>query len=691
MFSFLNPKNWGNSSSSKDSIEVKSASDVSGGGSALFSSQFRFIKPGVKEKLESYKANDWVFGAVDLRAEVFADIEIKLFRRNAKNEKVEVRRHKALDMLKRPNPFITTFELFEVTSIHLDTVGQSFWLIDKDANQIWWLPPQNVSIVPDPVKFIKGYKFTNGKHTKEYSPDEILHFRKPDPSDLYGSVAPMDACARTFNLDQQATEWNWKFFKNGASSSVILFFKQKFAKGVFRQFVNKYRDAYEGSDNAQKTQFLEHEVGKVDLDRGQKDMQFAELQEKTRDRLLGGGFRVSKALLGLDENSNRATIDGAQYGFRAFVNRPRLRRVFAKINSDYLAIFGDYHGQTLCFEFEDTTPQDEELRLKRRDSDIDKGVISVNEARDERGLEPVVGGEVPRVPASSIRIDEVSHLANNEEKKDDPKKKDVPVQERKGFKRPVKSRVKKAYLKRFKGNEIKLANQTKKYFINQEKEVLLRLKKNAARLKKGYSVKSIEEDIIGNAKEEENRSFRQMFPIILALAETEGQSAISELGLSDDYSIRKIRARLSGQTQRFARKITESTFKLLKEEINLSIQNGESEIDVSKRVKSVFKNAKTYRAKTIARTQVNEASNLAHKDAYDKLNVPKREWVAAEDSRTRPGHASADGQVVGKDIPFKVARNDGTIEELDYPSDPIHGSADNIINCRCRTVAAFDD
>lgn len=57
-----------------------------------------------------------------------------------------------------------------------------------------------------------------------------------------------------------------------------------------------------------------------------------------------------------------------------------------------------------------------------------------------------------------------------------------------------------------------------------------------------------------------------------------------------------------------------------------------------------------------------------------------KRWVSRHDSKVRPGHAAADGQVVPVDAVFDV---DG--EYLRFPGDP-QGSPGNVINCRCVVV-----
>ena len=86
-----------------------------------------------------------------------------------------------------------------------------------------------------------------------------------------------------------------------------------------------------------------------------------------------------------------------------------------------------------------------------------------------------------------------------------------------------------------------------------------------------------------------------------------------------------------------------------------------------------------------ARTAVTNAQNAGRMDSYvaaAKMGIDmEREWVSALDSRTRPEHAEADGQVVGVDEPFIVGG-----EKLMFPGDR-SGSGWNIYNCRCTQIA----
>ncbi len=84
------------------------------------------------------------------------------------------------------------------------------------------------------------------------------------------------------------------------------------------------------------------------------------------------------------------------------------------------------------------------------------------------------------------------------------------------------------------------------------------------------------------------------------------------------------------------------------------------------------------RAQTIATTETHAAATFGSDAAVEATGLTvTRVWLAAEDDRTRPSHAAADGQRRAKDKPFRVG---GAL--LDRPGDP-NAPASETIRCRC--------
>ena len=112
---------------------------------------------------------------------------------------------------------------------------------------------------------------------------------------------------------------------------------------------------------------------------------------------------------------------------------------------------------------------------------------------------------------------------------------------------------------------------------------------------------------------------------------------------------------------------------------NLTLQQ------IAKSVSDKFLPISRSRAALIARTETHNAASFANNSYH--LQVQKdlgtkmlKQWVSANDARTRPTHASASGQTVDMDEDFIV----GGVP-MKFAGDS-KGGAKNVVNCRCVIV-----
>jgi SPP1 gp7 family putative phage head morphogenesis protein len=123
----------------------------------------------------------------------------------------------------------------------------------------------------------------------------------------------------------------------------------------------------------------------------------------------------------------------------------------------------------------------------------------------------------------------------------------------------------------------------------------------------------------------------------------------------------------------------------LTSEMTTSVLKGESIPQMARRIRGIMENNLADSVR-IARTETTRVENSARMDVGkegEKLGFKMyKEWVATSDDRTRPEHASADGQRVPINEPFIVGG-----EKLMYPGDYSLGASPwNTINCRCTVV-----
>lgn len=131
-----------------------------------------------------------------------------------------------------------------------------------------------------------------------------------------------------------------------------------------------------------------------------------------------------------------------------------------------------------------------------------------------------------------------------------------------------------------------------------------------------------------------------------------------------------------------ATKVTQidaTTLAQLRQALAAGVEAGEGMVDIAKRIDQLYlTEIIPNRSQTIAQTEIIAASNWSSDQAAQQSGLElEKVYLATEDSKTRPAHAKADGQIVAMGQPFIVGD-----EELMYPGDP-SGSAGNVINCRC--------
>jgi len=119
------------------------------------------------------------------------------------------------------------------------------------------------------------------------------------------------------------------------------------------------------------------------------------------------------------------------------------------------------------------------------------------------------------------------------------------------------------------------------------------------------------------------------------------------------------------------------------------IEEGLNGFYMRKRIQEALGDIGKVRAAAIARTETTQAFNAGHQAAYDGLAadglISGKTWLAAPDQDTRETHAALDGVTVGPGEDFDVGGNPAP-----YPG---HWGlpAEERVNCRCTTVAAFPD
>jgi hypothetical protein len=318
-------------------------------------------KRGTREHLEVYETAPWPRAVGDkvATAVAFCDFDVMARMRKGKAVKdirlqrasmaqrskmvrspevMEIEGHPFMAALDAPNPFMDRIGLLKLTELHLDFVGDAFWLKDRNALGapvgFWPVPPQWVMETP---REDNGNKFrVSYKAWQAWIPSSEIHwFHEPAPANPYTRGTGIGwSLGDEIQVDEYAAKMAAAFFFNRARPDFV------FATGMSPEETSRLEQDWlqrlQGFYRAHRPYFLAG--GEVDLQK-----QIREFQQPTMEQLVYPNLRkvqrdiilqvwgVPPEMFGIVENSNRATIEAAEYLFTKWVVAPKAERLRASL------------------------------------------------------------------------------------------------------------------------------------------------------------------------------------------------------------------------------------------------------------------------------------------------------------------------------------------------------------------------
>lgn len=324
----------------------------------------------------------------------------------------EVLEHPFLELMKKVNPFMNAFELKEMTDLHQELTGNSYWyILSNNAGmpvELWIVPPDKMKIVPSKEEFLKGYLYSRGMDSISFDRLEIIHHKFPSPTSAYYGMSPLSAVTHAYNINENMNLYENALFSNMARPDGVLETEQSLGTDEFKRLKKEWKQEYGGTKKAGKTALLEKGLKYKPIALTPRELSYLAGRKVTKEEICNA-YGQSLALY--DKDANRANADNATYIFMRDTISPRHRRQEQKINEQLLP---RYDERLFC-AFEDCVPEDREFKHKVRNESVNK-LITINEGRQEIGKEEVEGGDnlyinsrlVPIGTPSEKEVDEVS-------------------------------------------------------------------------------------------------------------------------------------------------------------------------------------------------------------------------------------------------------------------------------------------
>lgn len=345
----------------------------------------------------------WVYRNNDAIAQEVSKMEFELFTIGLSAGEIvynPIATHPLLDLLDKPNPETVKSDAVYLIQSHKKLAGDAFWLKIRTNGQVTGLrvlPPDKITLnlknptETDPTA-IDSYLYKDtiaGQRVSvTYLPQDIIHFKKPNPNNPFRGLGAVEALAETIDLDNLTTETTKKFFQNGAITNFVLSSPNKITDDQLKRLRAEIRAQYGGASKAYQTMILGGGLEPKDISYSNKDQEFLGQLEWYRDKIMYG-FGNTKASLGMIDDVNRASHEGSIIEWQRNTVKPDMESIVNTLNEFLVPEFGD----NLVLGFNDPVPEDRADDIQEVKDLYPIGVMTLNEARESIDLESVDNGD----------------------------------------------------------------------------------------------------------------------------------------------------------------------------------------------------------------------------------------------------------------------------------------------------------
>jgi HK97 family phage portal protein len=321
--------------------------------------------------------------------------------------------HPLLDLLAHPNPLQGGVSFLENIYASLQISGNAYIEAVQAREggkpvELYVLRPDRMKIIPGATGLPQGYEYSVGGKLTRWNVDPItgdgpiLHIKLYHPLDDWYGLAPLEAALVSVDQHNAAGSWNQALLNQGARPSGALVFAPKEGPATLSDDqVQRLREEldqlYQGKGNAGRPLILEGGLDWREMSLSPKDMDWLSGRD-TAARDIALAFGVPAQLIGIPNVQTYANLSEARVAFYEETVLPLVTRVVAAFDHWLTPLFSN----ELVLDFD----TDEISALTgQRDALWDKvqGVdfLTINEKRAALGYDPIAGGDVFQMDASS--------------------------------------------------------------------------------------------------------------------------------------------------------------------------------------------------------------------------------------------------------------------------------------------------
>ena len=349
-----------------------------------------------------YRKESWVRAAVDAIQRTSVSNGFRLV---ATADDIALKEKEIAPILKifeKPNVDDTFADIVSEIIVDLHLYGDAYVEVVKDKKTklpigLFNVYAPSIRILVNKTGRVLGYlqiSSSGGAGTKPvfFSPEEIVHFKLPNPGNEVYGLSPLESLSLPLETDIHAQIYNKTFFENNATPRLHLDLGNCSLPQLkrMREYV---RSEFKGSKNAHKTFVTEGGATLQVIGTSSADMEFLNQRKFSRDEILAV-FGVPPMKVGITEDVNRASALESDKSFKSDKIIPLQRMISNKIN---LCVVSLFNNPRVKFEFSELDLRDAKEQSQIDKIDLESGVMTVNEVRKRRGLQPLPDTETQAI------------------------------------------------------------------------------------------------------------------------------------------------------------------------------------------------------------------------------------------------------------------------------------------------------
>ena len=596
------------------------------------------------------KANvGWVYRNNDVIAKEVAMLEFELYKIKTLRDEVVYERiynHPVLEALDKFNEFTTAYDGFYTTQSHRKLAGDSFWYIDRTGikiNNIFILPPDKVTInlgqAEGSQRIIQSYTYSDTvkgeKIEKVYQPEEVIHFKVPNPNNFYRGKGAVEAAADAIDTDTMAIEANKKLFQRGLIAELMLVTDKSLTPEQIKQLHSEFRNTYGGVNNAYKVPIFSGGIKPENVQMSNKDAQFLEQQEWLRDKICSI-FGNPKSIITTDD-VNRANADATILNWKRTTIISEMKGICDTLNEFLVPMFGD----GLLLGFKNPVEEDKSQKIIDVTTLKEADIITLNEAREDLGLEPVKGGDefnferpveqplaLRHIKTSRVLAPYLEKAQEYKRIKDEAKPIAKKILSAKNKEKRFSSDQAKNYYER----QMKIVDMAEKVFADKVLSFINKIVDKALE-NVPNEVSDMQKKALFNEEELIVQAEIDLEPILMQVATQSGVEALNLVKSEHVYIPTNIKKQVSKRVKLFATSMVKTDKDKLIDIITEGVQGGSSIPQISQNIRDTFAEYSKSQADRVVRTEVLFTSNSAAIDAWDQSGeVVGKQWLISPDA-----------------------------------------------------------